>query len=83
MPRKDHKEAHQPEMDPECSDRLFRLEIPLFQNIIITYTIITVTHGVTVGVMVPQALDRCSQQLVSFNVDLYLTTSKVKMSQSE
>ena len=77
-PREDHKEAHQLEMDPECSDPLSRLGILLFQNTIITYTIITVTHG-----MDHQAFDRCSQQLVNFNVVLCLTISKVKMSQSK
>lgn len=54
MHREGHWEAHQPEMDPECSDPLSRLEI-LFQNNIITYTIITVARGVTAGVMVHQA----------------------------
>ena len=82
-PREDHKEAHQLEMDPECSDPLSRLGILLFQNTIITYTIITVIHGVTAGVMDHQALDRFSQQLVNFNVDLCLIISKVKMSQSK
>ena len=83
MPREGHKEAHLPEMDLECSDPLSRPEIRLFQNTIITYTIIMVTRGVTAGVMDHQALDRFSQQPVSFNEDLDLTTSKVKMLQSE
>lgn len=83
MPREGHKEAHQLEMGLECSDPPFRLEIHHFKNTIITYTIITVTRGVTAGVMDHPVLDRCSQQPVSFNVDLCLTTSKVKMLQSD